>query len=73
MTNSKVSLSLSTSDLAFLDGEVATNRFPTRSAAVQNAVALLRESRLADAYAEAYADGYDDEWDAATGDGLATA
>lgn len=73
MTNSKVSLSLSASDLAFLDGEVATKRYPTRSAAVQNAVALLRESRLADAYAEAFADGYDDEWDAATGDGLATA
>lgn len=34
---------------------------------------MLRESRLADAYAEAYAEGYDDEWDAAVEDGIASA
>jgi Arc/MetJ-type ribon-helix-helix transcriptional regulator len=73
MTYSKVSLSLSESDLAFLDSEVVMGRYASRSAAVQDAVSLLRESRLADAYAEAFADGYDDEWDTAASDGLATA
>lgn len=73
MSNAKVSLSLSESDLAFLDTEALSGRYPTRSAAVQDAVRLLRESRLADAYAQAFADGYDDEWDAAVGDGLASA
>lgn len=48
-------------------------KYASRSAAVQDAVRLLRESRLADAYAEAFADGYDAEWDAADADGLASA
>ena len=73
MSHSKVSLSLSSEDLAFLDGEALQGRYPSRCAAVQDAVRMLRESRLADAYAEAYAEGYDDEWDAAVGDGIATA
>lgn len=73
MSNAKVSLSLNESDLAFLDSEALSGRYPSRSAAVQDAVRLLRESRLADAYAEAYAEGLEEEWDAAIGDGLATA
>lgn len=68
-----MSLSLSEADLAFLDTEALSGRYPSRSAAVQDAVRLLRESRLADAYAEAYADGYDPEWDTADSDGLASA
>jgi len=73
MTNAKVSLSLSEADIAFLDLETLSGRYASRSAAVQDAVRLLRESRLADAYAEAFADGYDAEWDAADADGLASA
>lgn len=73
MSNAKVSLSLNERDLAFLDSEALSGRYPSRSAAVQDAVRLLRESRLADAYAEAYAEGLEEEWDAAIGDGLATA
>lgn len=73
MTNAKVSLSLSEGDIAFLDLETLSGRYASRSAAVQDAVRLLRESRLADAYAEAFADGYDDVWDAADTDGLASA
>lgn len=73
MSSSKVSLSLSEGDIAFLDLETVSGRYASRSAAVQDAVRLLRESRLADAYAEAFAEGYDDEWDAAIGDGLASA
>jgi Arc/MetJ-type ribon-helix-helix transcriptional regulator len=73
MSHTKISLSLSESDVAFLDTEAVSGRYASRSAAVQDAVRLLRESRLADAYAETYAEGYDDEWDAAAGDGLASA
>lgn len=73
MSTAKVSLSLSESDLAFLDAQALEGRYASRSAAVQDAVRLLRESRLADAYAEAYAEGYDDEWDTAADDGLASA
>lgn len=73
MTNTKVSLSLSEEDVAFLDTEALNGRYASRSAAVQDAVRMLRESRLADAYAEAYAEGYDAEWDAVQADGLASA
>lgn len=73
MGNAKISLSLSTADVAFLDLEALSGRYSSRSAAVQDAVRLLRESRLADAYAEAYAEDYDDAWDAADADGLASA
>ena len=72
MSNMKVSLSLSENDLAFLDAEAVSGHYASRSAAVQDAVRLLRESRLADAYAEAYADGYDGDWDITSDDGLAT-
>lgn len=73
MGNAKVSLSLSESDIAFLDTEQLSGRYASRSAVVQDAVRLLRESRLADAYAQAFGDGYDEEWDAAVDDGLASA
>lgn len=71
---SKVSISLSDEDIAYLDGEVVEGRFASRSAAAQHAIHLLRESALADAYAEAYG-AWDDAdesslWDAATGDGV---
>ena len=73
MSTAKVSLSMSESDLAFLDAESLAGRYPSRSAAVQDAVRLLRESRLADAYAEAFGDGHDEEWETAVDDGLASA
>ncbi|ALJ21827.1 ribbon-helix-helix domain-containing protein [Microbacterium sp. No. 7] len=69
----KVSVSLSEQDVAFLDLEASSGRAESRSAAVQQAVRLLRESRLADAYAEAFAEWHEDEatWDAAVADGVA--
>ncbi|WP_350350323.1 antitoxin [Microbacterium sp. A8/3-1] len=73
MSNAKVSLSLSVSDIAFLDTEQLSGRYASRSAAVQDAVRLLRESRLADAYAQAFGEGYDEEWDSVADDGLASA
>ncbi|MGO2747251.1 ribbon-helix-helix domain-containing protein [Microbacterium sp.] len=73
MGSTKISLSLSDEDLAFLETEALTGRYASRSAAIQDAVRLLRESRLTDAYAEALAEGYDDDWDLATNDGIASA
>ncbi|GAA1923132.1 hypothetical protein GCM10009775_14420 [Microbacterium aoyamense] len=74
MAYAKVSLSLDDRDISFLDGETSAGRFASRSAAVQEAVRLLRESRLADAYAEAYGEWQESDdgaaWDAASGDGL---
>lgn len=72
MAHVKVSLSLSEEDLVFLDTETRNGHYASRSAATQEAVRLLRESRLADAYAAAYADGYDQDWDTAVGDGLSS-
>ncbi len=75
MNGTKISVSLSEADLAFLDREALDGRFPTRSAAVQEGIRLLREARLADAYAEAFGEWNDqgDErgWDAASTDGVA--
>ena len=73
MVHAKVSLSLSEEDIAFLDAETQSGRYPSRSAATQDAVRLLRESRLADAYAEAFAADDSEDWDAVAGDGLASA
>ena len=65
----KISVSLPDEDVRFLD-EHATNR----SAALHEAVALLRERHLADQYAEAFREweAAPDAalWDAATPDGL---
>lgn len=70
MAHAKVSLSMDDADVAFLDQETLSGRYATRSAAVQDAVRLLRESRLADAYAEAYAEWDESEWDDVASDGL---
>ena len=72
MSHAKVSLSLDENDIAFLDAEAKEGRFASRSAAVQEAVRLLRESRLADAYAHAFAEE-DEGWDTTSGDGLGAA
>jgi Arc/MetJ-type ribon-helix-helix transcriptional regulator len=75
MSFTKVSVSLSQADVEFLDREALDGHFESRSAAVQEAVRLLRESRLADAYAEAFGEwresGEEDVWSAAAGDGVA--
>ena len=75
MSFTKVSLSLSSDDLAYLDSEAVAGRFRSRSAAVQAAVRLLRESALEDAYAAAYGEWNADPdaplWDGVTADGVA--
>ncbi|MGV9679620.1 ribbon-helix-helix domain-containing protein [Nocardia sp. NPDC003482] len=70
----KLSVSLPEEDVALLD-EVARERgLPSRSAALQEAIRLLRESGLSDAYAAAWSEWETSEdqelWDEATGDGL---
>lgn len=70
----KLSVSLPEDAVTFLDRYVAGHGMPSRSAAVQRAVDLLRASELGPAYAAAWA-SWDAEdgvaWDAVVGDGLA--
>ena len=71
----KVSISLSSDDVEFLDDYTRTHRsVASRSAALQRAVALLRASELSAAYALAWDDWADDgathAWDSTIGDGL---
>jgi hypothetical protein len=54
----KVSLSIPSVDVEFLDGYAHKHRIESRSAAVQRAIALLRASELGDAYELAW-----QEWD----------
>jgi Arc/MetJ-type ribon-helix-helix transcriptional regulator len=55
----KVSLSIPIEDLEYVDEQARLGRFPSRSAAVQAAIRLMRDREYADSYAEAW-----DEWDA---------
>jgi Arc/MetJ-type ribon-helix-helix transcriptional regulator len=70
----KVSVSLREEDVDFLDAYAATHAFPSRSAVVQQAVRLLRESDLGDAYEPAWEEwassGEAEAWEPATADGL---
>ncbi len=70
----KLSVSLSDQDVEFLDGYAASHGVPSRSAAVQRAIALLRAQTLADSYEQAWAEWQVGEdaslWEAVTTDGL---
>lgn len=70
----KVSVSLPDDDIAFLDARVADERAPSRSAALHEAVRLLRRADLEAEYAEAFTEwaGSEDEevWEAVVGDGV---
>lgn len=70
MAYSKISLSLDAADLEFLEAQVRAGHFVSRSAAVQRAVRLLRESLLTDEYAAAFDSWEADDWDAVSSDGL---
>ncbi len=69
----KMSVSLGEDEVRFLD-EYASARGTSRSAAVQQAVALLRANELSDAYVDAWDEwvesGEAAVWESATGDGL---
>lgn len=73
----KISVSLRQDDIDLLDSYVLAAGLPSRSAAVQHAVRMLRHAGLEDDYAAAW-----DEWEASgeavawantAGDGLADA
>lgn len=72
----KVSVSLPEDDVEFLDSYAHAHGIPSRSAALQEAVGLLRGAQLGAAYEEAWegwtASGDADAWETAIGDGLGT-
>jgi len=70
----KVSISLSDEDLEFVDSQTRAGRYPTRSAAVQAAIRIMRDREHVDSYAAAW-DEWDSSgdsaiWDAAADDGI---
>ncbi len=68
----KLSVSLPDDDVEFLDSYAETHRIESRSAAVHQAVRLLRASELVPAYDEAFAEFEAEQeiWDRAAADGL---
>lgn len=70
----KVSVSLPEEDVEFLDAFARERGYQSRSAAVHQAVAMLRSGQLADAYEDAWHDWQDsgeaDAWHVVTADGM---
>lgn len=70
----KVSVSLPTDDVDFLDSYALAQGYNSRSAVVHKAVALLRAGDLAKAYERAWeswaSSGEAKTWDTVTADGL---
>lgn len=73
----KISVSLSDEELAALDEYARATGLPSRSAAVQQAIRLLRHPHLEQDYSAAWdewaASGGEAAWEATAGDGLADA
>ena len=69
-----MSVSLSEQDVALLDEIVQERGLSSRSAAVQEALRLIRQAGLADAYADAWSEwessGEAQLWGDTTGDGV---
>ncbi|MCA1670989.1 MAG: ribbon-helix-helix domain-containing protein [Actinobacteria bacterium] len=70
----KLSVSLPEDDVEFLDEYASSHGVASRSAAVQQAIALLRTHALSDSYEQAWADWEAGEdaslWEAVASDGL---
>lgn len=77
ITGMKISVSLPDDDVGFVDEYVAQTGGASRSAAIHEAIALLRSASLEDAYVVAWdeweADGEAELWDVTVGDGIADA
>ena len=77
MSQVKLSVSLSESDVAALDKFAQAAGLKSRSAAIQQAIKLLGDPELEDAYAAAWlewdASGDARSWDATAADGLVDA
>jgi Arc/MetJ-type ribon-helix-helix transcriptional regulator len=69
----KLSVSVPSEDIAFLDAYAAEHDLGSRSAALQRAIRALRVSALPGSYAEAWTDWEDDgdaeAWDPTAADG----
>ena len=69
----KLSVSLPTEDVEFLDKYARTQGYDSRSAVVHRAVRLLRSTELGEAYADAWSEWSESDeavlWDSAVGDG----
>ncbi len=72
----KLSVSLPSEDVEFLDEYARTQGYRSRSAVVHAAVRMLRSAGLGESYAEAWsewsASGEAEAWDPVAGDGLVT-
>ncbi len=70
----KVSVSLSPDDIAFLDDLAVSGEVASRSAALQQAIRVMREQRLKDDYYEMFSSPEyareAEEWDAISIEGL---
>lgn len=70
----KLSISLTDADVALLDAYAHASGLPSRSAAVQHAIRMLRQIDLEDDYAAAWAEWADSDerasWEGVLGDGL---
>ena len=68
----KVSVSIPEDDVEFLDRYTEAHQIPSRSAALQRAIRLLRASELTDAYAAAFVEWTDsadaESWDVTVAD-----
>ncbi|WP_232547250.1 ribbon-helix-helix protein, CopG family [Propioniciclava soli] len=75
MSQVKLSVSLSESDVAALDKYAAAAGITSRSAAIKQAIRLLRDAELQSAYETAWAEWESsadaDAWESVTMDGLA--
>lgn len=73
----KLSVSLSDEDIAVLDAYVKKAGLPSRSAALQRAVQMLRYPDLEEDYAQAWsewsADQHAEAWDITAADGVSDA
>jgi hypothetical protein len=71
----KISVSVPSEDIAFLDAYAAEHELGSRSAALHHAIRALRISALPGSYAQAWsewdADGDAEAWDATAADGPA--
>lgn len=70
----KISVSLPAADVEFLDDYTHARDGQSRSAAIQEAIALLRRDALEDEYAQAWAEwdvsGENQVWETAAADGI---
>lgn len=73
----KISISLSEDEIALVDAYVDHAGLPSRSAAIQKAIRMLRYPTLEDDYVRAWSewssDGEGEAWESAAGDGVGDA